>query len=437
MQIERLDSAVRLHGAQAVRAELRPPGSKSVTNRYLACLALADGQSRLEFASICDDTRAMAGALEGLGLPVAIDEPAERMALTGRGGYFPNGEATLNLGHAGTAMRFSTALAALGRGRYRLDGSERMRQRPIGDLTRALEQIGARIGFEQTPGCPPLNILAQGLRGGTVRFEAPPSSQYISALLMAAPYAQQDVMVAIERGVPSKPYIAMTIDIMQELGVEVVNEDYSRLIVPAAQRYRPGSYRVEPDASGATYLWAAAALTGGSVTVSGLTRSSRQGDVQFVDVLAQMGCEVEESDSGLTVAAPADGRLKGIEIDLNAMPDTVQTLAALALFAAGPTVVRNVANLRIKETNRIAALEAELERCGAQVTVLEDGLRIEPPTHPRPATISTYDDHRMAMSFALVGLRVPGITIREPEVVSKSFPNFFDVLARLDEAPAA
>ena len=433
MHIERRNNAVRFDGsAKPLAATLRPPGSKSVTNRYLMCLALADGKSTLEHASICDDTRAMVGGLQTLGLSVTIGTQPPHMQITGGGGFFPNADVTLDLGLAGTAMRFSTALVSLGQGRYRLDGASRMRQRPIGDLTNALEQLGAKIGFDKSPNCPPINVLASGLLGGTVRFSSPPSSQYISALLMAAPYARQDVLIAIDGGVPSKPYIDMTLDIMRELGVEAVDEGYTRMVVPATQRYRHGVYDVEPDASGATYLWAAAAIAGGSVTVAGLSRKSRQGDVGFVDVLTQMGCTLKESDAGFTITAPADGQLRGIEVDLNAMPDTVQTLAAVALFAKGPTLIRNVANLRIKETNRLAALEAELEKCGARVTLLRDGLRIEPPSKVKPASIATYEDHRMAMSFALVGLRVDGIQIEDADVVTKSFPNFYEVLASLD-----
>ena len=329
-------------------------------------------------------------------------------------------------------MRFLTALACLGLGRYRLDGSTRMRARPIGALVAALTDLGAQIAYESADGCPPLTILARGLTGGAVVFREPPSSQYLSALLMVAPHARQDVMIRVDGELPSEPYVDMTLDVMRSLGVEAVTTpDTHRWIVPAWQRYRAGEHSIEPDASAATYFWAAAAITGGRMRIAGLTRASRQGDTRFVDVLAQMGCAVQEDATSLTVAAPAGGRLTGITVDLNAMPDTVQTLAVVALFADGPTRIDNVANLRIKETDRLAALEAELTRLGARVETRPDGLTVYPPQTLRPAEINTYDDHRMAMSFAIAGLRAPGIVIRDAACVTKSFPGFFDVLNTL------
>lgn len=423
---------VLLHPAGPLFGTPMLPASKSLANRYLACAALADGTSELTGATLSDDVEAMLGALRQLGIGVVFSDRARRITVTGCAGHLPEEEADLDVGAAGTAMRFLTALVCLGRGRYRLDGSARMRQRPIADEVDALRDLGAQIGYEAVLGCPPLNIQAVGLLGGTVVLRTPPSSQFLSALLMAAPYAQQDVFIEIQGPLVSQPYVALTIDVQRSLGVEIVNDDFQRFIVPAPQRYRAGTFAIEPDASAATYFWAAAAITGGSVTVEGLTRSSLQGDTGFVDVLARMGCKVSETADSLTVAAPA-GRLQGIDVDLNAQPDTVQTLAFTALFAEGPTLIRNVANLRVKETDRLAALATELSKLGAHVELTADGLVVTPPPTIRPAALDTYEDHRMAMSGALAGLVAPGVKICNAGVVSKSFPGYFAALNALRE----
>ena len=409
-------------------ATVRAPGSKSLTNRYLACAALADGRSTLRGASVSDDTRAMLDGLDRLGVQTELHADRRDITIMGCRGHVPADEAEIDVGDAGTAMRFLTGLACLGYGQYRLDGSARMRQRPIGALVEALQSLGAHIGYDGVEGCPPLSVMARGLAGGEVVCQTPPSSQFVSALLMVAPYARQDVLIRIDGTLVSQPYVDMTIDVMRSMGVELLAADGRRFIVPAFQRYQSGEFAIEPDASAATYLWTAAAITGGRVRTCGLTRRSRQGDARFVDVLARMGCGVREDDLSLEVAAPAGGRLTGIDIDLNDMPDTVQTLAVAALFADGPTSIRNVANLRVKETDRLAALEAELVRLGARVELRDDGLTIHPPPRITPAEIRTYGDHRMAMSFALAGLVVDGVVIRSAGCVSKSFPDFFAVL---------
>lgn len=434
MSVEWQGSDVRLRPAGRMAGTVVVPGSKSLTNRYLICAALADGTTTLRGASLSDDAHALLGGLEALGVRMDVLSDAREIIVHGCRGNLPHDEAALNVGNAGTAMRFLTALVCLGHGEYRLDGSARMRARPIGPLVEALQQLGARIEYTGTDGCPPLRIAASGLHGHELGFATPPSSQYISALLMVAPYARGDVMIAIDGDVTSRPYLALTCDVMRDMGVELLERDWRRFVVPAYQRYQPGTYDVEPDASAATYIWAAAALTGGRGGVRGITRTSRQGDARFVDVLTQMGCTVAEEAGTLVVAAPADGRLHGVDVDLNEMPDTVQTLAVLALFADGPTNVRNVANLRIKETDRIAALSQELAKLGAQVEARADGLTIHPPRQLTPASIDTYDDHRMAMSFAIAGLVVDGVVIRDAGCVSKSFPDFFDVLATLPTA---
>jgi 3-phosphoshikimate 1-carboxyvinyltransferase len=428
MRCERAGADVVLWPAGPLDRTLRPPGSKSLTNRYLACLALAEGASVIRHAAICDDTERMVAGLTALGVWVELDAASQRIRLRGCRGNWPAEQADVDAGSAGTAMRFLTALACTGQGEYRLDGSPRMRARPIRQLVDALRELGAEIGYAGADGCPPLNIAARGLAGGLLTFHEPPSSQYISALLMVAPLARGDVFIDIRGPLVSRPYVEMTLDVLRELGADAVEEG-GRFIVPGHQHYRAAEVAVEPDASGATYFWAGAAITGGRARVAGLTRRSRQGDARFVDVLAQMGCRVDEGADWLEVSGPPAGTLRGIDVDLNAMPDTVQTLAVAAVFAQGPTTIRNVANLRIKETDRLAALGAELAKLGATVDVREDGLTITPPARLTSATIDTYDDHRMAMSFAVAGLVLPGLRIREADCVSKSFPSFFDALA--------
>jgi 3-phosphoshikimate 1-carboxyvinyltransferase len=408
------------------------PGSKSLSNRLLACAALADGESQLRRISVGEDTRRMAAGLRALGVKLQVAETSATATLTGCGGFLPVVEADVDAGAAGTAMRFLTALACLSGGRCRLDGSPRMRERPIGPLVEGLRGLGARIGYEHREGYPPVTVLGGGLSGGEVAFHRPPSSQFISALLMVAPYAARDVLIRIDGPLPSRPYVDMTTWVMRALGVEVLESEGPRFVVPAGQRFRGGRFEVEPDASAATYFWAAAAITGGRTTVPGLSRDSAQGDAGFVDILGRMRCTVVADETGLGVQGPPAGVLRGGTFDLNDMPDAAQTLAVTAMFAAGPTSIRNVANLRIKETDRLAALGAELSKLGASVEVHADGLTITPPAEPRSAEIDTYDDHRMAMSFALAGLRIRGgVVIRDAGCVAKSFPGFFETLARL------
>lgn len=429
--IERLGPDVRIRACRPLHATVRPPGSKSLTNRHLLLAALADGPSELRGASLSDDALAMVEGLRQLGIAVDIRSDGQRIDVRGCRGHIPADTADIDARGAGTAMRFLAALCALGRGRYRLDGTQRMRARPIGPLVEALRELGAGISYEQSAGFPPITLQSSGLRGGTVVFREPPSSQFLSAVMMVAPYAAQDVYIRVDGAIPSRPYLDMTMAAMRERGVEALTLDGTRIVVAASQRYAAGAASIEPDASAATYFWAAAAITGGSVCIEGLSRSSLQGDVRFVDALERMGCTVTTDDESLAVAAAADGRLSGIEIDLNEMPDTVQTLAVTALFASGPTWIRNVANLRVKETDRLAALETELTKLGATIELAPDGIRIQPPAHPTAAAIDTYDDHRMAMSFALAGLRIDGVVIRGADCVSKSFPGYFDELARL------
>lgn len=405
------------------------PGSKSITNRALLVAALADGRSELVGALHSDDTRYMAAALNTLGVPVASDEAGSRFLIEGGGGTFPAPKADLFVGNSGTTMRFLTAALPLGQGRYRIDGVPRMRLRPIAPLIEALNALGAEARSEADTGCPPVVVQAAGLRGGQTRMAGDLSSQYFSALLLAAPYAREGVAIEIAGDLVSKPYLPMTAATMAAFGVtaEIDTATWRTLAVRPGQRYAGRVYAVEPDASNASYFFAAAAVTGGRVRVDGLGRDSLQGDLEFVDVLRQMGAEVEIGSDFTEVRGPADGELRGVDLDLGPISDTAQTLAAIAPFAAGATTIRGIAHARLKETDRIAALAVELRRLGQEVAEFPDGLRIT-PRPIQPAAIDTYDDHRMAMSFAITALRSPGVRLRDPDCVAKTFPGFFAVL---------
>ncbi|HKQ50187.1 MAG TPA: 3-phosphoshikimate 1-carboxyvinyltransferase [Phycisphaerae bacterium] len=410
---------------------VRLPGSKSLTNRALLVAAMARGRSELDGVLQAEDTELMADALAGLGVPVLIQRSAQRAAVEGRGGHWPNTEANIECGNAGTVIRFVTAACAAGQGDYVLDGSVRMRQRPIGALVDALRDLGAQIGYGEREGYCPLQVRARGLRGGTVVFDRPVSSQYVSALLMAAPLAANDVMISVEGALPSDPYVRMTLGVMEAFGVSVVEDQMRRFVVPAPQVYSATHYAIEPDASAASYFFAAAALTGGRVTIEGLGSGSVQGDIGFVNLLERMGCRVAMESQQTTVWGTREGSLAGIDADLGAMPDVAPTLAVVAAFAAGPTRIRNVANLRIKESDRLAALATELGHLGVPTELHDDGITVAPVTRPVAGKIDTYGDHRIAMSFALAGLRIDGVVIRDPSCVNKTFPEFFGRLAEL------
>ncbi|UCG34158.1 MAG: 3-phosphoshikimate 1-carboxyvinyltransferase [Phycisphaerales bacterium] len=419
-------------------ANVRIPGSKSLTNRALLVAGLAHGTSRLNNLLLADDTQYMVDALRSLGVPVQVDVDGNRAIVQGYGGYLPHGEADIYCGNAGTVMRFLMAACATATGTYRLDGSARMRERPIGELGRALQRLGALVQYEQAEGHPPLKVMARGLAGGEVLLRSPESSQMVSGLLMAGPAARNDVLIAVEGDLVSKPYVGMTLAVMEAFGVDAVEDRMRRFIVPAPQTYRAREYDIEPDASNASYFLAAAGIVGGRVAVEGLGRESVQGDARFPEVLERMGCRVEHSGGAVTVHGPAPGsRLRAVDVDLNDMPDLAQTVAVMALFAEGTTHIRNVANLRVKETDRVAALATELAKLGAEVAEHADGLTVVPPDEVRSAAIDTYDDHRMAMSFALVGLRVSGLVIRNADCVAKTFPRFFETLEHLGKTGAS
>jgi 3-phosphoshikimate 1-carboxyvinyltransferase len=411
-----------------LKATVRPPGSKSITNRALILAALAEGSSRLTGVLDSDDTRVMVESLKRLGLQLAHDRGSQTIDVVGCAGRLPAPSAELWLENSGTSIRFLTGAACLGHGTRRLDGNARMRQRPIGPLCDALNELGAAVQCEGRDGCPPVLVQADGLPGGRASIAADLSSQFLSALLMTAPCAREPVELTLRGPLVSEPYVTMTTRLMRMFSVDVEALDGGYGIQP--QRYRGREFAIEPDASAASYFFAAAAITGGEITVEGLSRASLQGDVRFVEVLEQMGCGVRWNDSSITVHG---GPLHGVDVDMNDISDTAQTLAAVAVFAEGPTRIRNIAHIRHKETDRIRAMVTELHRLGIDTQEHENGLTINPRSGAsvgvRPALIETYDDHRMAMSFALIGLRVPGIRISDPACVGKTYPAFFDDLA--------
>ena len=410
-------------------ATVRVPGSKSLTNRALIIAALAKGPSRLPGALDSEDTRVMVEALKQLGVKVEHDKEAALITVQGCAGRFPATKADLNVANSGTTLRFLTAALATSRGTYGIDGVPRMRQRPVADLLQALNGLGARARSELGTGCPPVLIEADGLQGGYAFVRGDVSSQFLSGLLMALPYSQEESIVEVEGALVSQPYVAMTLDVMRAFGVDPSNKRYRRFVVHPA-RYQGREYPIEPDASAASYFFALAALTGGTITIDDLGLASVQGDMEFVEVLAHMGCAVDRDVRKTTITG---GPLRAVDVDMNAISDTVMTLAVVALFAEGVTRIRNVAHIRHKETDRIAALATELRKFGAKVDELPDGLVIDPPPPSalKPAVIDTYDDHRMAMSFALAGLRVPGVTIRDPGCVAKTYPGFWNDLEAL------
>jgi len=408
--------------AGPIRSTIRPPGSKSITNRALPLAALASGRSVLTGVLNSDDTQFMIESLTRLGVQVETDWDHDRVVVEGCAGQFPNSTADLFIGNSGTTIRFLTAILGFHGGTFRLEGIDRMHERPIGALVDALVQLDANVIAESAGGCPPVSIKADRANSGTIRVRGNVSSQYLSGLLMAAPLAQGDVVIEIDGPLISKPYVTMTIEVMKSFGVEVQSdEQLTQFKIAGDQSYVANDYAIEPDASAASYFWGAAAICGGTATVQGLGRDSLQGDVGFVDCMQQMGCQVTWGTDGITVAGPAT---KGIDIDMSNVSDTVQTLTAVALFVEGSTTVRNVAHNRVKETDRIGNLAIELRKFGVEVDEHPDGLTIH-PNSLGPAVIETYDDHRMAMSLALVGLKQSGVEILDPGCVAKTYPHYF------------
>ncbi|AGZ40277.1 3-phosphoshikimate 1-carboxyvinyltransferase [Actinoplanes friuliensis] len=397
---------------------VRPPGSKSITNRALLCAALAPGTSTLTGVLFADDTLAMLGAISALGATVAADPEAATVTVTGVDPRLGTTDAAVDARYSGTTSRFILPAAALRPGRTVVDGSEQLRSRPFGPVLSALRDVGASVSSDSF-----LPATVQGpLRGGPVRVSGHISSQFLSGLLMAGPLMTDGLDVELTSALVSVPYVEMTKAVMAAFGVPVEG----LTVTPGS--YRPTDYAIEPDASAASYFLGAAAVTGGRVTIDGLGTGSLQGDVGFADVLEQMGAQVSRTSDSLTVRI--SGPLRGVDVDMSDISDTAQTLAAVAVYASSPTRVRGIGFIRRKETDRLAAVVTELRRAGIDATEDEDGFTIRPGA-PRPTRIATYDDHRMAMSMSLLGLRSPGIEIADPGCVAKTYPAYFTDLAAL------
>lgn len=410
------------------------PGSKSITNRALVLAALASRSTgcTLLGALRSEDTEIMVNALRQLGFSVECDWSNSTITIgkTASERVIPATEANLDVGNSGTTVRFLSAMLGLGQGRYRLDGVPRMRERPILDLLNALNQLGVATRCEAGTGCPPVVIDANGWHGDHVTVRGDVSSQFLSGLLLAAPFAGRTITIETDGPLVSEPYVEMTIRMIEQWGgcVRRTTSRHGYLVEPDHSGF-PSEYRIEPDASSASYFAAVPAIVGGRVTLLGLPNPgvALQGDVGFIQLLERMGCTVTWHKTGVTIEA---GRLQGIDVDMNAISDTVMTLAVVALFAEGPTTIRNVAHIRHKETDRIAAVAIELRKLGAEIEERPDGLTI----HPRSLTgcpVDTYKDHRMAMSLALVGLKIPGVIVRDPSCVAKTYPGFWKDFEKL------
>ena len=413
-----------------ISAAVRVPGSKSITQRALIAAALAAGSSTINGPLASEDTEYTAAALQAMG--VTIETPREAWRVFGGGGAIATPTREIYLGNNGTATRFLTSVAALGRGIFLINGDKRMAERPIAPLLSALAGWGAQIRSLNDNGCPPLEIRAAGLAGGATVLPEGKSSQYLSSLLLVAPYAARLAELRVEGEVLSKPYVTMTLAVMNSFGIEVTaNAQLNHFRIPQGC-YRAREYAVEGDASSASYFWAAAAVSGGTVTVENVPSPSLQGDAVLVDILEKMGCKVERSTKGITVSAEAD--LRGVEVDMGDCPDVVPTLAVVAAMAQGRTLIRNIAHLRIKECDRLEVMARELAKLGVKTEEGPDFLVIEGRGRNHNyhgAEIATHNDHRIAMSFAVAGLAIPGIKIENPGCVKKSFPDFWQRFATL------
>lgn len=413
--------------------QIRLPGSKSISNRVLLLAALCEGETLVRDLLASDDVERMLEALRALGIEWSRVGESDDYRVTGAGGAFPVKSADLFLGNAGTAVRSLTAALALSGGEYRVSGVARMHERPIADLVDGLRQIGADVRYTGSDGCPPLHILpARISSGGAVRVRGDVSSQFLTALLMALPLAGSEATIEVVGELISKPYIAITLDLMARFGVEVRREGWERFHVPGGVTYRsPGTVFVEGDASSASYFLAAGAIGGGPVRVLGVGRDSIQGDVRFAEALAQLGARIDMGDNWIEARAPESGVLSAFDLDLNHIPDAAMTLAVAALFADGPCTLRNIASWRVKETDRLAAMATELRKVGAVIEEGQDYLVVSPPQRLIPAAIDTYDDHRIAMCFSLLSLGGCRVRINDPKCVNKTFPTYFDRYAEI------
>ncbi|ECJ4506975.1 3-phosphoshikimate 1-carboxyvinyltransferase [Salmonella enterica subsp. salamae] len=415
--IARVDGAINL------------PGSKSVSNRALLLAALACGKTVLTNLLDSDDVRHMLNALSALGINYTLSADRTRCDITGNGGALrAPGALELFLGNAGTAMRPLAAALCLGQNEIVLTGEPRMKERPIGHLVDALRQGGANIDYLEQENYPPLRLRG-GFTGGDVEVDGSVSSQFLTALLMTAPLAPKDTIIHVKGELVSKPYIDITLNLMKTFGVEIANHHYQQFVVKGGQQYQsPGRYLVEGDASSASYFLAAGAIKGGTVKVTGIGRNSMQGDIRFADVLEKMGATITWGDDFI---ACTRGELHAIDMDMNHIPDAAMTIATMALFAKGTTTLRNIYNWRVKETDRLFAMATELRKVGAEVEEGHDYIRITPPAKLHHADIGTYNDHRMAMCFSLVALSDTPVTILDPKCTAKTFPDYFEQLARI------
>ena len=438
-------SFIQLPAFTTFNGEVRLPGSKSITNRAFLIAALARGTTRLHNLLKSDDTRYMGEALQKLGVRIDFSDDFSEAVVYGNGGPIgasadnasgdaagdaADGAVNLFLGNAGTAMRSLTAALTLGSGEFVLEGEERMTERPIRDLVDALRSLGADIEYRETEGYPPVKIRAAGLEGGDVEVNGNISSQYLTALLICAPYCKAPLHIHVKGELISAPYIELTMDVMRAFGIEVRHENLRDFYVPQGVYVAPEDFMVEGDASSASYPLAAAAIAHGKVRVLGVGHKSSQGDVAFVLVLRKMGVKVEIGPDWIE----CDGTgctLHGVDLNLNDIPDAAMTVAVLALFADGPTTISGIASWRVKETDRIAAMSAELRKVGAEVRESTDTIVINPPAQLNAATIETYNDHRMAMCFSLVALGGVPIKILDPACVNKTYPNFFEDFNKL------
>ena len=424
-----MQDSLTLQPIALVNGTVNLPGSKSVSNRALLLAALASGNTRLTNLLDSDDVRHMLNALTLLGVHYTLSADRTVCEVVGQGGALQaEGALELFLGNAGTAMRPLAAALCLGSNDIVLTGEPRMKERPIGHLVDALRQGGAEIDYLEQENYPPLRLKG-GFSGGDVAVDGSVSSQFLTALLMTAPLAANDTRIAIKGDLVSKPYIDITLNLMATFGIQVENDDYRTFHIRGQQQYRaPGDYLVEGDASSASYFLAAAAIKGGTVKVTGIGRHSMQGDIRFADVLEKMGASVEWGDDFI---ACTRGELNAIDLDMNHIPDAAMTIATAALFAKGTTVMRNIYNWRVKETDRLAAMAIELRKVGAEVEEGHDYIRITPPETIKYAEIGTYNDHRMAMCFSLVALSSTPVTILDPQCTAKTFPDYFEQLARI------
>ena len=412
-----------------INAKVSIPGSKSISHRALIAAALAKGESRLEAFLDCEDTQYTLKTLRELG--VEISAKGESVSVLGTGGEFSpiHRKKEVFLGNSGTSYRLLLSVAALGRGDYLFTGSPRMNSRPIGDLVMALNNLGVKASCVEKEGFPPVYIEARGIRGGRVKIPGTVSSQYLSSILLAGPYAEESVEIEVMGKLVSRPYVDLTIDVMSAFGIDVKHDEYHYFRLPEGEKYQSRGFTIEGDVSAASYFWAAAAVTGGTVITDNIhPYSTRQGDIAFLDILEDMGCKIQRGDNGVTVRG---GGLSGVEADMGAMPDMVPTLAAVALFAEGKTIIKNVPHLHYKESDRISDTALELKKLGGKIEELEDGLMIHGGGKLTGAEVDPHKDHRLAMCFAVAGLKIPGIRIKEERCVDKSFPTFWELWAKL------